>query len=437
MLLALIVLLSGSMHAQSYNLEKLDSLFNRLAENEKAMGSIIISKEGKTIYSKSIGFSSIGSTSNSPSTNQTRYRIGSITKMFTATLVFQLIEENKLFLHSPLSDYFPEFPNAKDITVELLLNHRSGLYNFTNDPSYPEWMTDEKTPTEMLQLMSAYAPDFAPDERYAYSNTNYVLLGYILEKASGKSYNALLTEYITTKIGLNDTYYGGKTNRENHESFSYYYENGWQQLPETDMSIPHGAGAIVSTPADLTRFSDALFSGQLISKNNLGKMIIIRNGYGLGIVHLPFEEHDGYGHDGAIDGFGSMLIQFPDDHLSIAYCSNGQSYPINEIMHGVQSILFDKQYTLPSFRTVQLAADELKQFSGSYFCAALELVVSIGLEQDTLMAQAEGQDAFPLSPSNSNTFHFDPAGIVIEFNETNDGFLLLQGGQEYGFVKVK
>ena len=90
-------------------------------------------------------------------------------------------------------------------------------------------------------------------------------------------------------------------------------------------------------------------------------MIIIRNGYGLGIVHLPFEEHDGYGHDGAIDGFGSILIQFPDDHLSIAYCSNGQSYPMNDIMQGVQSILFDKPYALPSFRTVQLAADELSR----------------------------------------------------------------------------
>lgn len=429
--------MSGSIYAQSSNIEKLDSLFNRLAENGKAMGSIVISKEGKTIFSKSIGFSSIDSSGNSAATSQTRYRIGSITKVFTATLVFQLIEENKLFLHSPLSDYFPEFPNATGITVELLLNHRSGLYNFTNDPSYMEWMTEEKTPSEMRQLMSGYPPDFAPDEQYAYSNSNYVLLGYILEKVSGKSYSDLLRERITGKIGLNDTYYGGKTNHEDHESFSYYFDNGWKQLPETDMSIPHGAGAIVSTPADLTRFSNALFSGQLISKNNLGKMIIIRNGYGLGIVHLPFEEYDGYGHDGAIDGFGSILIHFPDNHLSIAYCSNGQNYPMNEIIYGVQCILFDKPYTLPTFRTVQLTADELKHFPGSYFCAALELVVSIRLEQDTLMAQAEGQDPFPLSPSNSNTFHFDPAGIVIEFNETNDGFLLIQGGQEFGFVKVK
>jgi D-alanyl-D-alanine carboxypeptidase len=165
-------------HAQQLNTAKLDSLFTSLATNNKLMGTVLLSHNGKVVYTRAVGYAQLDSTNKVPATATTHYRVGSLTKMFTATMVFQLIEEKKLTLATPLVTFFPQLPNAKAITIDQLLSHRSGLHDFAAGGAE----LGHKTPAEMVALLSKNAPDFEPGAKFAYSNSNYVVLGYIIER---------------------------------------------------------------------------------------------------------------------------------------------------------------------------------------------------------------------------------------------------------------
>ncbi|MDB5281287.1 MAG: peptidase [Bacteroidota bacterium] len=435
----LITLITGfsilSAYSQRLNKAELDSFFTILADKNKAMGSLVISKNGAVVYKRTIGYSSISDNSKKPATESTKYRIGSISKMFTATMVFQLIDEGKLNLTTTLDTYFPQIPNANKITIGNLLNHRSGLHNFTNDPAYMTWMVQPKTEDEMIAVISKSPVDFQPNEKASYSNSNFVVLGYVIEKVSKQSYARCLTERITSKIGLSSTYVGGKTNIEKGESFSYAFTNGWKQQPETDMSIPGGAGAIVSTPADMAKFIEALFALKLTSSNSLNQMKTITEGYGMGMFQIPFFERKAYGHNGGIDGFGSTLTYFPEDSLAVAYCTNGQVYPMNDILIGVLSIYFGKGYSIPVFNTVTLKSEDLDKYLGVYSSQKIPLKITITKDNATLIAQATGQSSFPLQATDKDKFEFEQAGIKMEFDPDKKELILKQGGGASVFTK--
>jgi D-alanyl-D-alanine carboxypeptidase len=432
----LAILFATNIAGQSFNKEKLDSLLNLLSEKNKAMGSLAISKDGNVFYSKAIGFSQI-TPQQIASSEKTRYRIGSISKMYTATLIFQLIEEGRLDLSTPLDKYFPTVPNAQTITIGDMLNHRSGIHSFTSDSDYVKWMTEPKTKEEMVSIISAGKSEFEPGTRTAYSNSNFVLLGYIVEKICNKSYRKLLQKRICSKAGLEDTYYGEKTNVAKNECYSYIFKNNWEQEPETDMSIPHGAGSIVSTPSDLVRFIDALFSNKFISDTSLNKMKTIIDGLGMGMQQFPYENKVIYGHGGAIDGFNSILCYFPDERLAIAYCSNGTAYSINDILLGALSIYFNKPYSLPVFTTYTVKPEQLDQYLGYYSSVRIPLKITITKNDGKLFAQATGQPAFPLEPLAEHVFKFEVAGVVIKFNPEKAEFVLEQGGAKFAFTKDK
>ncbi len=433
-----ILLFFGTAFSQTINKSKLDSLFNKLAENNKAMGSIAVSKNGTIVYSRAIGYSFIAGKEQKPATENTRYRIGSISKMFTAVMIFQLIEEHKLELSSTLNKFYPAIPNADKITIGNLLNHRSGLHNFTNDSNYITYMTKPKSESEMVAIIAANKPDFQPGEKTAYSNSNFVLLGFIIEKITKQTYSKALTDRITRKTGLSNTYYGSKTNPAHQESFSYTYLNGWQQQPETDMSIPGGAGAIVSTPEDLTKFIEALFAFMLIKSNSLVQMKTITDGLGMGMFQIPFYNRKAYGHNGRIDGFESSLGYFPEDSVAIAYCTNGQVYPLNDILLGVLSIVFNRaDYIIPTFKAFQVTSEALEQYPGIYSSTKTPLKITIVKTENGLTAQATEQSAFPLEATAKDQFKFEQAGIVIEFNPVKSEMILKQAGAAYLFTKDK
>ncbi|MDR3627367.1 MAG: serine hydrolase, partial [Ignavibacteriaceae bacterium] len=225
-LASLFIFINCSSFAQDLHNEqslktKADSLLKYFYDNDKLMGSVTISKAGKVVYEKAVGYSHITANDKILETMDTRYRIGSISKMFTAVMIFQLIDEKKLSLDVPLSKYFPGIPNSDSITIGNMLNHHSGLYNFTNDSEYAAYHTSPKTEDEMLKIFENHKPEFNPDEKGAYSNTNYVLLGYIIEKITGDSYASQLKKRIIDKIGLDNTYYGHKININNDEASSY------------------------------------------------------------------------------------------------------------------------------------------------------------------------------------------------------------------------
>lgn len=324
--------------AQSFDKIKLDDYLKELAESNQFMGSVAILQNDNVIYTNSTGFSNVEK--QQKPNDKTTYGIGSISKVFTSVLVLKAVEENKLTLSTKLSEYFPSIKNSDKITIGNLLNHRSGIHNFTNDKDFLEWNTQKKSESEMIQIIAKGGSDFEPNSKADYSNSNYILLSYILEKIYKESYSDILSEKIIKKLGLRNTYFGNKMNEAN-ESYSYKFSGSWMKQTQTNPSIPLGAGAIFSTPTDLTKFTSALFSGKIISKESLKSMITMNDNFGYGIFEIPYKEKIGFGHRGGIDGFNSVLTYFPKDKISIAILSNGNNYDIDKVLFAVENFVFE------------------------------------------------------------------------------------------------
>ncbi|HCY43217.1 MAG TPA: peptidase [Prolixibacteraceae bacterium] len=418
---------------KNFDKAKLDNYFNVLEQNNKFMGSVAVSKNGEIIYTKSIGFADVEN--KVKSTEIYKYRIGSISKTFTSVLILKAFEENKLDLNQKIDKWFPTIKNAETITVKHLLNHRSGIHNFTSDIDYLIWNTQPKTEQEMVAIISKAGSDFKPDSIAEYSNSNFVLLTYILEKTFNKSYSDILREYITKPIGLANTYVFGKINPNNYECKSYKFTGTWELEPETDFTIPLGAGAIISTSSDLTKFADALFGGKLIKPESLELMKTIKDGYGIGLFQIPFYNSVGYGHTGGIDGFSSVFSHFADDNISYALISNGTNFNNNNISIAVLSAVYEKPYEIPVFTTFNLTSEDLDKYLGIYASEQIALKITITKNGNTLIAQGTGQPAFPLEATDKNKFKFDQAGAKFEFNPTENTMILFQGGGQIKFIK--
>ncbi len=419
--------------AQAPDKTKLDQYFAALNANNKFMGSVTVSQNGKTVYSKSIGFADVekGIKSN----ENTKFRIGSISKTFTTVLIFRAVEEKKLKLSDNLSAYFPVIPNADKITIAQMLNHHSGIHSFTDDEDYTTWMTQLKTETELIAIIAKSPAEFEPGTEGEYSNSNFVLLSFILEKAYKKPFKTLIEEKITKPLALKNTFFGGKINPANNDAYSYSFIGQWKKAPETDMSVPMGAGAIVSTPNDLSRFIEALFAGKLISMDNVEQMKTITDGYGMGLFVVPFYDKTGYGHTGGIDGFSSILCYYPEEKVTFALTCNGNNFKNNDITIACLSWIFKKSFEIPSFKTVEYTDDELNNYTGTYTTPDIPVSFTIAKQGNILTAQASGQGAFPLESSEKNIFKYNPAGIIITFNPEAKNFVIVQGDGGVTFTK--
>jgi len=419
--------------AQTFNSAKLDSLFTNLEAKDKYMGSIVLSENGKTIFSKTIGKADVAT--GKAATNATKYRIGSISKTFTACLIFKAVEEGKLDLNKTIEGYFPAVQNAAKISISNLLNHRSGIHSFTDDEDYLSYNTKPISEKEMVALIAKGKAEFEPNSKAEYSNSNYVLLSYILEKIYKKPYALLVDAKICKPLGLKNTYFGGKTNIANNECYSYTFDGTWQKESETDMSVPMGAGALVSNPTDLTKFIEALFAGKIISQKSLDQMITLQDNYGMGIFRVPFYESKGYGHTGGIDGFSSSVSYFPDSKLAIAVTSNGNTYDNNQILICALSSYFGKPFKVPSFNTIEVKPEDLDLYIGEYSAPEIPLIITIRKEGNTISAQATGQNAFPLDAVSKDVFEFPLAGIKLVFNTAEKQMTLDQGGMKLVMTK--
>ena len=433
--LTVVVLLFLGMTAfsQEFDKGKLNSYFDALRDHDKFMGSVAVSRNGEVIFSRSVGFADVEK--GQPADADSRYRIGSISKTFTAVMVMKAVEAGKLTLEETISKYFPGIPNAEKITVSDLLYHRSGIHCFTDDPGYLSWCTQPKTWKELEEIIVSGGSDFEPGSKMAYSNSNYVLLSIMLEEINNKPYDKLLRKQITRPARLKSTYYGRKADPTKNECYSYTYDEGWKAEAETDMSVPLGAGAIVSTPADLVKFIEALFSGKLVSSQSLERMTILKDNFGLGLIRLPFHERFAYGHTGGIDGFQSIVSWFPDDKVAYAIISNGCNTNMNNISIAVLSAVFGKPYEIPDFKVLEVDPETLDQYAGVYSSEQLPVKITISRENNGLKAQGSGQPAFPLEAFAKDQFRFDQAGIVMEFQPAEKKMILKQGGGTFTFTR--
>ncbi len=418
---------------QTFDRTKLDNFFDTLQANNKFMGSVAISKNGQIIYAKQIGYCDIDNKLK-PDDNS-KYRIGSISKTFTTVLVFKAIDEGKLKLTDTIDAYFPTIKNANKITISDLLYHRSGIHDFTADKDYLKWNTEKKSEKEMVEIISKGGSDFEPGTKAEYSNSNFVLLSYMLQDIYKKNYAELLNEQIIRPIGLKNTYYGKKINIKDDECDSYSFKGNWIKEQETDMSIPMGAGAIVSTPIDLTKFADALFSGKLVSPRDLEEMETLKDNYGMGLFKVPFYDRFGYGHNGGIDGFTSVMYHLADDNVSMAMTSNGTNFVNNQISIALLSAVYDKPYEIPTFKIFEVTSADLDKYVGVYSSKQIPLKITITKQDKTLIGQATGQPSFALEATAKDEFKFDQAGLVLEFSPTDKTMILKQGGAIINFSK--
>lgn len=431
----LMTMTTTSCSAQDLDKGKLDAYFDSLDARQKFMGSVAIVKDGKIIYERATGYADVAN--GVRSNTGTKFRIGSITKTFTATLVLKAVEEKKLTLEHPISKWFPEIKHADKIAVKQLLNHSSGIHSFTDDSDYLTYHTQPQSGAALLERIIKGGSDFEPGSKSAYSNSNYVLLTFILEKVFGSPYPAILEKYITAPLSLKNTSVGKKIAVQNNEALSYKYAGNWTPESETDMSLPLGAGAIISTPADILLFADALFNGKLLTKEYVELMKTMHNGFGLGLLTFPFYEKKSYGHTGGIDGFRSIFGYIETDNTGIAHVANGVNFNTNDISIALLSAATGKEFELPKFSDYAVTKEELQQYTGVYASEAIPLKITISVQNGRLTGQATGQSAFPLEATEKDTFKFDGSGLQLIFNPGEETMILKQGGRTFLFKKEK
>lgn len=415
-------------------LRKIDSLMTHFTRNNKFMGALTIREKDKVVFEKAYGYADVAN--NLKANADTKYKIGSITKMFTAAIIFQLIEEKKLTLDTKLSKFYPEIKNADKITIGNLLQHKSGIHNYTNDEDFKTLLKKHQSKEAMLAKLYTMSADFEPGESAAYSNSNYLLLGYIIEDITKKPYKDAVAERVIKKAGLKNTYYYSTIDPKKNEAYSYKF-NGtkWVQQDEWDESVAGAAGALQSTTTDLTQFIKALFDGKIISKASLTEMTKLDAGYGKGILQFPFGERKFLGHNGGIEAFSSSLGYYEKEGFSFSMIQNGDNYDTNEIAIGILSIYYKMPYQFPNLKTVTVDAAILKSYAGTYSSPGVPLKITISENNGKLIAQAAGQSPFPLNATSNTEFNFDPAGINMVFRK--DGFTLKQGGMNLEFTRDK
>ena len=429
-LFLIVFLCSLSSVGQKAKQENLDTLFNSIEENNIAMGTISIAKKGKTIYQKSIGFSDL---KNKKKANEyTKYRIASVTKTYTATIILQLINEGKLNLETTLNKYFPRIKNASKITVENLLRHQSGLYNITNEKDFIKWINKPRDRNEILDKIIKNGVVAEPSTQTAYSNTNFILLSYIAEDVDGKSFSKIIAKRIVKPLHLKQTAFGKEINSSKNEAISYYKENNqWNTFKyQTNLKGTMGAGCIVSTAKEVTSFYYNLFAGKLIPKKLLKEMTTSKDGIGMGVSELNYKGLKIFGHNGGMDGFHSISAYIPEKDLAIAFTFNASTISTTESLIKILDAYFKDDPRFKSKSKVNITSSELDKYLGIYSADSFPAKISFTKEGNVLFAKATGQPIFKLIAIKKNTFKYDAMDIVFTFKEKNK-VLVTFGGKEH------
>lgn len=420
--------------AQGFDVATLDRYFEILDSNSRFMGSVVVLRGAEPVYGKSIGFLDVEN--RHASGLATPYSIGSITKSFTAVLVMKAVERGLLSLDDTVARWFPQVRNADRITVRHLLTHRSGLHNFTDNPGYFRWTTAPCSAARMLDTVAAQRADFEPGEKYAYSNTGFVLLTRILEEASGKAYGDLLKRWILRPGRLRETYLPTDPDTSLGSARSYIWLlGGWRRQPVTHPSVPTGAGAIRSTAGDIARFAHLLFAGRFITPASLGEMTKMRDNVGAGIFQIPAGGSLAYGHGGRIDGFETVYIHVPKEGLTVSILSNGANMPFNDVTIAVMSAALGAPVEMPRFGSISLTDAELDLYTGVYASQQVPMKITVTRRDGKLMAQATGQAAFGLDAHGEHRFSFRQAGIEMLFDPEKRTMVLSQGGGKFRFQR--
>jgi CubicO group peptidase (beta-lactamase class C family) len=439
----LAVVLAASCFAQekqpSANVARMEQIIQTNVPKQ-FMGTVLVAQDGKVLLDKGYGFANLEW--EIPNTPTTKFRLGSLTKQFTAASILLLEERGKLKIEDPVKKYMPDAPAAWDkITIFHVLTHTSGIPSFT---SFPDYQSTEAIPTTPEKLVARFRDkplEFEPGTKWNYSNSGYVLLGYLLEKISGQKYSEFVQQNIFTPLGMKDSGYDSNSAVIAHRAAGYSRSpNGAVNAGYIDMTIPFSAGALYSTTEDLLRWEQGLFGGKVLTATSLGKMTTpYKQDYAFGLAVSTNNGHKMIAHDGGIEGFNTSLAYYPDDKLVVAVLANLNGPVAGQIAGNLAKVAHGEKVELPSERKeITVSPEILKQYVGTYELAPT-FSIAITLENGQLMTQATNQQKLPLFAESETMFFLKVVDAQVEFVKNEKGevthMVLHQSGRDAKGVK--
>jgi len=324
-------------------------------------GSVLVAENGKITYKGAYGQANMEW--NIPNTPDTRFRLGSITKQFTATVILQLVEQGKIKLDAKLSDYLPDYrkDTGEKVTIHHLLTHTSGIPSYTSQPGF--FQNVSRNPYKVDEFVKKYASgnlEFEPGSKFTYNNSGYFLLGAIIEHVTGKPYEQVLKENIFDPLGMKNTGY------DHHDTLIPKRASGYSKTPDgytnaayLDMSIPYAAGSLYSTVEDLYLWDQALYTDKVLSAQSkalMYKPFLENYAYGWAITNASFKQNDQpvqmISHDGGINGFSTTIMRFPKEKNLIVLLDNTGSEYVNRLGESIGRIIYNQPYETPKMSII-------------------------------------------------------------------------------------
>ena len=423
---------------------QLDEYLSAHAKNKDFSGSVIVANQDKVIFSNSYGLSDYEN--DVSNTINTKFRLGSLSKPFTSLAIMILQERGRLNIEDPISQYIPDYPRGKQIKIRHLLTHTSGIPNYTAFYDHKFFMKHRRSPHEIIETFKDKDLLFDPGSRFEYSNSGYVLLGYIIERVAGKSYAEYIRESIFDPLNMQDSDYDRSFALVKGRARGYIQAGtDFENADFVDMSVPYSAGGLYSSVMDLMKFSRAILQKRIVLDKTWKQIFTSYyptgySHYGLGWFIDKIYDKKRISHPGAIQGFSAHLAIFPEDNFIIALLCNIEFAPLEQISRGIIGILLKKNIRIPPLKkTEKIAIEDFESYTGLYQVSD-ELSIEVFSEGKRLYVEPSGQPRFQIlhrgkenyGPRMGNwyiTFIRDEAGKVT-------GLILHVNGEKREGVKI-
>lgn len=414
----ILVLTSFVAAAQQNHASLIDNYMSAQASVHEFSGAVLVAKKGEILYQKAFGLAN--REWNIPNTADTRFPIASLTKQFTAAAILRLEEQGKLSTSDKLSKYFPHFPKADSITIHMLLNHTSGIHDLLQDSEFadinPNLQIGQLNDSLLVNIFKDKPFDFAPGTFWRYSNSGYILLGYLIQKTSGISYRDYIQKNLLQKANMTNTdLFRFDTILPRRASGYSRMQHLWQNSRIININISFATGGLFSTVGDLFIWRKALNSGTIISEKSLRKMNTPNHedrGYGYGVFIDKANNRRTIFHSGRLLGFSSFMIEYPDDDIQIIILTNRETN-LDFIPKGLAGILFGKSVT-PTYNRKPFAINksDLTAFTGEFQSDEIPFPVNITSKNGKLFLFL-GRD-IELVPESENKFFIDEPDVEIQ-----------------------
>jgi D-alanyl-D-alanine carboxypeptidase len=432
--LSVVLWLAGSLTQAQDLAAKLDTLLTGYQKNRAFIGSALIAKGGKVIFEKGYGMANVEL--DVPNGPDTKFRLGSITKQFTATAILQLEEQGKLSVTDTACKYLAECPESwKAVTIHQLLSHTSGIPSYTDGPEFaqPKMMRIPLKPVEILMLTKDKPLEFQPGEKWKYDNSGYIFLGVIIEKVSGEKYADYMKKHIFGVLDMQDSGYDDssvilKNRAQGYRSIT----DGFRNADYLDMSLPYAAGSLYSTVHDLYRWDRALYTDKVLKQASREKMWTpVKNNYAYGWGVGEAHKHKQISHGGGINGFATFIARYPDDDAAVIVLSNNERANPGAIAGGLSGILFGEKVDLPWERKeVSIDSKILDRYVGSY--QAGPMTIAITSENGHLVIEPKGQRKLEAFATSETEFFVKQVDATLTFTLGPDNkateLRVVQGG---------